>query len=137
MRMGARDDWVGWEPGVIRARLRHVMDAFVLGAVPPYNELLGGKLVAMLAASAEVRHAFKARYSGSIGLISGETFSGDLALITTQSALGRSSMYNRLGMADGPRFVRVGARRDEDIERQSLRLLQGCGFTDRTVSQIR
>ena len=40
-------------------RLRNVMDAFVLGAVPPYRELLCGKLVAMLAASDEVRDAFR------------------------------------------------------------------------------
>ncbi len=108
IRMGPRDRWIGWDGDAIARNLRHVMDAFVLGAVPPYNQLLGGKLVAMLAASTEVREAFKARYAGTIGRISGETFTGELALITTQSALGRSSVYNRLSLPNATRYVRVG-----------------------------
>ena len=58
--VGARDAWIGWSARARRQRLRHVMDAFVLGAVPPYSCLLCGKLVAMLAASDEVRLAFRA-----------------------------------------------------------------------------
>jgi hypothetical protein len=92
----ARDDWVGWDREARAQRLSHVMDAFVLGAVPPYSFLLGGKLVAMLAASSEVRRAFARKYRGSRGVLSGGEFDGRLALITTTSALGRSSLYNRL-----------------------------------------
>jgi hypothetical protein len=40
------------------------MDAFVLGAVPPYSMLLGSKLVALLATTEEVARAFK-RKSGT------------------------------------------------------------------------
>ncbi|MGH9816564.1 MAG: Druantia anti-phage system protein DruA, partial [Candidatus Acidiferrales bacterium] len=47
----ARDEWVGWSIAHRKKRLKHVMDAFVLGAVPPYSFLLCGKLVAMLATS--------------------------------------------------------------------------------------
>ena len=39
-----RDDWVGWSRSDRRERLAHVMDAFVLGAVPPYSFLLCGKI---------------------------------------------------------------------------------------------
>jgi hypothetical protein len=60
----ARDEWVGWTVEKRRERLKHVMDAFILGAVPPYSYLLGGKLVAMLAASNEVRQAFREKYRG-------------------------------------------------------------------------
>lgn len=108
IRLRSRDQWVGWDGEALHERLRHVMDAFVLGAVPPYDKLLGGKLVALLATSTEVREAFRARYEGGKGLIRGEPFSGDLALLTTQSALGRSSMYNRLAIPSGPVFLRVG-----------------------------
>jgi hypothetical protein len=108
IRMAPRDRWVGWDGGTITKKLRHVMDAFVLGAVPPYSELLCGKLVAMLAASSEIRDAFKDRYKGTVGRISGEPFNGDLALITTQSALGRSSLYNRLRIPGSTAYVRVG-----------------------------
>ncbi len=33
----ARDEWIGWDSKAKAARLYHVMDAYVLGAVPPYS----------------------------------------------------------------------------------------------------
>ncbi len=65
----SRDEWVGWTLSHRKTRLRNVMDAFVLGAVPPYSYLLCGKLVAMLAASDTVRNAFKRKYGGSRSVI--------------------------------------------------------------------
>ena len=91
-----RDTWIGWTRSDRRLRLRNVMDAFVLGAVPPYSFLLCGKLVAMLATSDTVRNAFKRKYGGKRSLIRNTVHDGRLALITTASALGRSSIYNRL-----------------------------------------
>ena len=104
----ARDAWVGWDFATRRKRLRHVMDAFVLGAVPPYSFLLCGKLVAMLVASNEVRERFAEKYAGTQSLIAGQRFDGRLALITTTSALGRSSIYNRIRYQDRTVFNRVG-----------------------------
>jgi hypothetical protein len=98
-----RDEWVGWTPSECRERLRNVMDAFVLGAVPPYSFLLCGKLVAMLVTSDTVRAAFKRKYGGARSVIRQRMHDGNLALITTTSALGRSSVYNRLRF--GQRFL--------------------------------
>ena len=56
--LGKRDSWIGWSKDDRRERLHQIMDAFVLGAVPPYSYLLCGKLVAMLAASDQVRGRF-------------------------------------------------------------------------------
>ena len=95
-----RDAWVGWSKEDRRRRLHHVLDAFVLGAVPPYSYLLCGKLVAMLAVSDEVRAAFRRKYESRSSVISKRTLEADLALITTTSALGRSSVYNRLKFRD-------------------------------------
>ncbi len=50
-----RDGFIGWSSGDREKRLYNVMDIFILGAVPPYNSLLCGKLIALLAASNEVR----------------------------------------------------------------------------------
>ena len=97
-----RDQWVGWTPEQRAKRLTCVMDAFVLGAVPPYRCLLGGKLVALLAASTEVRLAFARKYGHKRTVITGRDPKAQLALVTTTSALGRSSVYNRLRWADGP-----------------------------------
>lgn len=106
--LGPRDDWVGWTIADRRKRLRNVMDAFVLGAVPPYSFLLCGKLVAMLAASDTVRDAFKRKYGGTRSVIRQETHDGRLALITTTSALGRSSVYNRLRLGERLLYQSVG-----------------------------
>jgi hypothetical protein len=91
-----RDEWIGWTHEQRRDHLHHVMDAFVLGAVAPYSFLLCGKLLAMLAASDEVRAAFERKYGYRQSLIRERIVDGQLALLTTTSALGRSSLYNRL-----------------------------------------
>jgi hypothetical protein len=109
--LGARDEWIGWDPSTREQRLRYVMDAFVLGAVPPYSMLLCGKLVAMLVTSDEVRIAFSRKYARSASRITARCADPRLALITTTSALGRSSIYNRLRLGDTPLFVSVGFTR--------------------------
>jgi hypothetical protein len=57
---------------------------------------MGASQVAMLCASDEVRQAFQRKYGKGESLITGTTADGRLALIATTSALGRSSIYNRL-----------------------------------------
>jgi hypothetical protein len=83
-----------------------VADVSVCGAIAPYNELLGGKLVALLLASAEVRQAYADRYGGQISVIASQmagrpvTKPADLALLTTTSLYGLgSSQYNRLALS--------------------------------------
>jgi hypothetical protein len=106
--LGPRDEWVGWSGSERKKRLTHVMDAFVLGAVPPYSFLLCGKLVAMLAASDTVRRAFRKKYGGARSVINRKLHDGRLALITTASALGRSSIYNRLRIEGRHLYRSVG-----------------------------
>jgi Druantia protein DruA len=104
----ARDRWVGWSKELRAQRLHHVMDAFVLGAVPPYSQLICGKLVAMLMASDEVRKSFQRKYAAREGAIRGKILDGRLAMISTTSALGRSSIYNRIKSRDRILFQSVG-----------------------------
>lgn len=109
--LGSRDNWVEWNIEDRRNRLKYVMDAFVLGAVPPYSYLLCGKLVAMLVASNEVRDAFKKKYRGTKSVIKQQSYDGRLAMITTTSALGRSSLYNRLKFGDRLLYHGIGFTR--------------------------
>ena len=104
----ARDKWIGWDANAKAQRLYHVMDAYVLGAVPPYSRLLGGKLVALAAVSNEIRQAFTLRYANRQSLIAEKTREPHLALVTTASALGRSSLYNRVRVRSRTVFERVG-----------------------------
>jgi Domain of unknown function (DUF4338) len=93
-----RDVAIGWTAKDREKRLVNILDAYVLGALPPYSHLLGGKLIASLLRTKEVRDAFKSRYAKSRGIISGKRKRPSLVMITTTSALGRSSVYNRLSL---------------------------------------
>jgi hypothetical protein len=106
--LSPRDQWIGWTADQKRRRLQCVMEAFALGAVPPYSHLLCGKLVALLASTNEVRAAFYRRYHAQRSLIGRKASDGRLALVTTNSALGRSSIYNRLAFSGVVAFQSVG-----------------------------
>ena len=106
--LSARDNWIGWTHEDRRDRLVHVMDAYVVGAVPPYSQLIGGKLVAALMASNEVKRAYERKYLALQSVIRKRKHRARLVLLTTTSALGRSSIYNRLSIPGGARFLRIG-----------------------------
>jgi hypothetical protein len=102
--LSVRDNFIGWT-GIDRAnRLVNIMDAYVLGALPPYNMLLGGKLVACLLRSLDVYKEFTKQYGSTTGIISQESKNARLLAITTSSSMGRSSVYNRLKL-DGVNYL--------------------------------
>lgn len=99
-------------------------DISVCGAIAPYQALLGGKLVALLMLSAEVRAAYLSRYRSSPSVIASALAgrpivrSAELVLLTTTALYGKhSSQYNRLrlptrlpggGLEAGPGFLPIG-----------------------------
>lgn len=92
----ARDRLFHYPPGRKTELVNQTMDIQTLGAVPPYNYLLGGKLVALAAASNEVREAYRRKYSGRTTEIEKRILPPHLVALTTTSAFGKSSLYNRL-----------------------------------------
>jgi hypothetical protein len=90
-----RDNWIGWDTATRTQRIIYMMDAYVLGALPPYNELLGGKLVSYILASNEVRAILKKKYKSAQTLIKKRKAS-EVVLVVTTSLYGNSSQYNRL-----------------------------------------
>lgn len=109
--LSARDKWIGWTFENRKDRLIHVLDAYVVGAVPPYSQLIGGKLVAALMGSKEVQVAYERKYIGRQAIISKKKNRAKLVLLTTTSSMGRSSLYNRISIPNGPRFIRIGETR--------------------------
>lgn len=105
-----RDQFIGWNSLQREERLYNVMDAFVLGAVPPYNNLLCGKMIALSTISNEVRDIFSKKYKKTVTEIRKQEKKPYLALITTTSALGKSSIYNRIKIIgeDFPAFQSLG-----------------------------
>jgi hypothetical protein len=80
-----------------------VADVSICGAVHPYNQLLGGKLVALMLTSTEVRDAYARRYGGQTSVIASQMAGriihkpAALRILTTTSLYGvGSSQYNRL-----------------------------------------
>jgi Domain of unknown function (DUF4338) len=119
-----------------------IMDITVCGAVPPYNALLGGKLVCMLLASHEVvdyhRRKYEAQASVIASSIKGEAVRRPprLVFLGTTSLYGvGSSQYNRVKVP----CREVCGRSDEVLEYRKLGQSKGYGsfhFSGTTIGLI-
>ena len=106
--LSVRDNLIVWNVHARGKRLVNLMDAYVLGAVPPYNTLLGGKMVACLIRSRDIYDDFTHAYGNTTGIISGKEKKARLLAVTTSSSLGRSSVYNRLKLDGIQYFMPIG-----------------------------
>jgi hypothetical protein len=100
LKMSVRDDYLGIPRDELDIWINKSMNAQRVGALPPYNELLGGKMVALSLTSNEIRSAYREKYKNYISVIKGRKIDPELLFITTTSAFGRSSLYNRLKYKD-------------------------------------
>ena len=103
--LSVRDNLIEWNVQDRRARLVNIMDAYVLGALPPYSALLGGKMVACLVRTRKIYDDFLQTYGATTGIISQQQKKARLLAVTTSSSMGRSSVYNRLKL-DGTKYFR-------------------------------
>lgn len=85
-----------------------ILELNVCGAIPPYNEILGGKLVALMMLSPQVLRDYRERYGNSPSQIASRLKGAsvvrpaDLIYIGTTSLYGvGSSQYNRLRLPPG------------------------------------
>ncbi|UNK58900.1 DUF4338 domain-containing protein [Pseudoxanthomonas daejeonensis] len=119
-----------------------VADISVCGAVQPYNAILGGKLVAMLAASPEVALEYRHRYSDAQSEIA-SAMAGrpirrapHLVLLGTTSLYGvGSSQYNRIRVP----CDRLGGATDENLRYKELGHSESFGtsqYADDTVEAL-
>jgi hypothetical protein len=106
--LSVRDNLIDWDAQARRDRLVNIMDAYVLGALPPYNALLGGKMVACLIRSRDIYDDFSKAYGKTTGIISQQEKKARLLVVTTSSSMGRSSVYNRLKLGGIEYFKPIG-----------------------------
>lgn len=106
--LSVRDNLIGWSVDGRSSRLVNLLDAYVLGAVPPYSHLLGGKAVACLVRSRDIFDDFRSTYGNTVGIISGEAKAANLLVVTTTSSMGKSSVYNRLRLDGTQYFSPIG-----------------------------
>lgn len=79
--------------------VNQTMDGYTVGALPPYRDLLAGKLLVLAAASRDVRLDYEQRYQGRVTQMLERVLPSSLIAITTLSAFGKSSLYNRVSKA--------------------------------------
>lgn len=119
-----------------------VADISVCGAVQPYNAILGGKLVSMLAASSDTVTEYRRRYGRAESEIASSMAGraivrpANLVLLGTTSLYGvGSSQYNRIKVPCGA----LGGREGECIEFEELGRSQSFGtsqYSEKTVNAL-
>ncbi len=91
-----RDKYLGLNNGTREYLINQSMYGQRIGALPPYNELLGGKMVALSLVSNEIRKAYEKKYQNRKTLLKKRKIPSRLLFITTTSAYGKSSVYERI-----------------------------------------
>jgi hypothetical protein len=119
-----------------------LLELNVCGAVPPYGDLLAGKLAAVAVASREIIDAYARRYADKISEITSQMAgravirSADACVITTTSLYGlAASQYNRLRL-----LVPVEGAQPREVRWSDLGQTEGYGttqFGEETVEALR
>ncbi|MDY6991891.1 MAG: DUF4338 domain-containing protein [Pseudomonadota bacterium] len=100
LSMSIRDDFLEIPRNEKDIWINQSMQAQRLGALPPYHELIGGKMAALAVVSNEIRESYKNKYTDVKTRLKNRILAPQLLFITTTSAFGRSSIYNRLTYQD-------------------------------------
>ncbi len=112
---------IGWSKHQKLKRLYNCMTAYILGAIPPYNLVLGAKLVALTLQFPEVRKTFYHKYKDSAEL---KEKKSHLAYIDTLGAFGKSAIYTRLkgwdfvGYTKGQSHIHITANGSWELIRE-------------------
>jgi hypothetical protein len=135
LNMSVRDRSLGIPKDELDIWVNRSMSAQRVGALPPYNEILGGKMVALALTSNEIREAYREKYKNYVSIIEGRRLEPNLLFITTTSAFGRSSLYNRLKYNGEVVAESLGYTRGsgtfhipEELYEEIVRLLASEGF---------
>jgi len=94
--LACRDAYLGVSAEDKLETVNNTLDAYTIGATPTYAPLLAGKLVAGFLHSPVIRQEYWRAYGKKRTTKLGRRIPQPLLAITTASAFGRSSIYNRL-----------------------------------------
>lgn len=94
--LACRDKYLGIAKADKLELVNNTLDAYTIGATPAYAALLGGKLVAGMLHSEKIRQHYWRLYGNKRTTQLNRRVPQPLLAITTASAFGRSSIYNRL-----------------------------------------
>jgi len=135
LRVAIRDNALGISKEMRDWWVNMSLSAQRVGALPPYNALLGGKMVALSLTANEVRGTYSERYKNRRSVIQGRYLPANLLFVTTTGAFGKSSLYNRLKYKEQSVVEFLGYSRGsgafhipEALYREILELLRNEGI---------
>lgn len=105
---GVRDEYLSLKHRTKVTWVNQSLNAQRIGALPPYNKVLGGKLVALLMTSDVIRKKFTRKYKGQKTVLKKRRLPPRLLFITTTGAYGKSSIYSRLKFSGQPVAIFIG-----------------------------
>lgn len=111
-----------------------LMELNVCGAIPPYNEILGGKLVALLATSPQVIHDYKERYENKASMIASRLKGEDVYRPANLVYVGTTSLYY-VGSSQYNRLKLPGSIFDSDFDVAWKKLGMTIGFGTMHISK--
>lgn len=123
---------------LIAQKTKHIgssmMELNVCGAVPPYNEILGGKLVALLATSPQVIQDYRERYSDKRSEIASRLKGEDVCRAADLVYIGTTSLYY-VGSSQYNRLKIPGAIFGSDYDVRWKELGKTVGFGTLHISK--
>jgi hypothetical protein len=96
LKSGVRDRFLGLEDAMSEYWINQSLYGQRIGALPPYNELIGGKMVALSLVSNEVRELYSRKYENRETILRKRQLPNRLLFVSTTGAYGKSSVYERL-----------------------------------------
>lgn len=140
LRMGVRDRHLAIPSEEVDYWANMSMSAQRVGALPPYNGLIGGKMAALSMTSDEVRCMYSEKYRGRITEMYRRVIEPKLLFVTTTSAFGASSMYDRLTYGTKLAAIPMGYTKGEgtfhlpdDLTREMYALMRKRGVNTSTT----
>ena len=103
----------------------NMMDIIVCGSIPPYNELLGGKLVSILACSPTVIRDYTQKYAGQVSVIASRMKGSKVIRDSHLVFLGTTSLYS-MGSSQYNR-LKVPVSNDFCLEFRKMGVTEGYG----------
>lgn len=103
----------------------NMMEIIVCGAIPPYNELLGGKLVSILACSPMVIRDYTEKYTNQVSEIASRMKGKRVIRDSRLAFLGTTSLYS-LGSSQYNR-IKVPITEDFTLQFKKMGITEGYG----------
>lgn len=103
----------------------NMMDIIVCGSIPPYNHLLGGKLVSILSCSPVVIKDYTERYAGQVSVIASRMKGQEVIRDSNLVFLGTTSLYS-MGSSQYNR-IKVPMTNGVQIKFNKIGITEGFG----------